>query len=145
MYTSCRCISKSCTCTCIIKYCIAGNFRGRKLLRKRARRFRRENFCGCILYRYRLCAHAMFAKKTFTNGLRSAKFAKVFSLESFLLYGYFLLIHLQVFYEILIGKCINHLYTYKRCISIGISRGGGLYVMYTPKTKGLRLYKSHRD
>ena len=29
----------------------------------------------------------MFAKKTFTNGRRSAKFAKVFSLESFPLYG----------------------------------------------------------
>ena len=45
------------------------------------------SFRGCILYRYRLRAHAMFAKKTFTNELRSAKFAKVFSLESFPLYG----------------------------------------------------------
>ena len=34
-----------------------------------------------------LSAFAMLAQETFTNGLRSAKFAKVFSPESFPLYG----------------------------------------------------------
>ena len=70
------------------KYRIAGNFRGKKLRKQGVWRFRRENFSGFILYTgYGLRAHAMFAKKTFTNGLRSAKFSKVFSLESFPLYG----------------------------------------------------------
>ena len=35
----------------------------------------------------RACDVREFAKRTFTNGLRSAKFAKVFLLESFPLYG----------------------------------------------------------
>ena len=37
-----------------------------------------------------------FVKKTFANSLKTAKFAKVFSLESFLLYG-IMNVHTQLF------------------------------------------------
>ena len=78
------------TCTCIyglcLQYCIAGNFRGRKL--SQIDNFCEENFCGLA----RLCStkgrHSPnFAEKTFTNSHKTAKFTKIFSLESFPLYG----------------------------------------------------------
>ena len=73
-------------------YRIAGNFRGIKLSRKcENRRFRGENFRGSTVG-WDACAHvhlrpSKFAEKTFTNGSKPAKFAKVLSLESFPLYG----------------------------------------------------------
>jgi hypothetical protein len=41
-------------------------------------------------HRNNISAHKMFAEKTFANGSETAKNAKVFSLESFPLYGIFL-------------------------------------------------------
>ena len=61
---------------------------GIKLSRKcENRRFRGENFRGSTVG-WDACAHIhlKFAEKTFTNGSKSVKFAKVLSLESFPLY-----------------------------------------------------------
>ena len=72
-----------------ITNCITGNFQGRKLPRIGEKYdFCSENFRA-------LLAHAMlkdtmppdFAEKTFVNSHKTAKFASVFSLESFPLYG----------------------------------------------------------
>ena len=72
-------------------YRIAGNFQGRKLSRIGEKyNFRGENF-----HRVLTCAALKdttppnFAEKTFVNSHKTAKFAKVFSLESFLLYSSF--------------------------------------------------------
>ena len=69
-------------------YRIAGNFRGIKLSRKcENRRFRGENFRGSTVGWDACAREYKFTEKTFTNGSKSAKFAKVLSLESFPLYG----------------------------------------------------------
>ena len=72
-----------------LNYRIAGNFRGRKLSWIGEKYdFRGENFHGLLA-----CAAPKdatppnFTEKTFTNSHKTAKFAKVFSLESFPLYG----------------------------------------------------------
>ena len=76
-------------CTGIKTYRIAGNFRGRKLSRIGEKsNFRRENFCGLLAFATPKNATPLkFHEKTFANSHKTAKFTKVFSLESFPLYG----------------------------------------------------------
>ena len=68
-----------------MNYSIAGNFQGRKL--SRIGDFCGENFRGLLA-----CAAPKdttlpnFAEKTYANSHKTAKFAKVFSFESFPLY-----------------------------------------------------------
>ena len=65
--------------------CIAGNFQGRKLLRIGEKYdFYGGNFRGLHT---KGCHAPNFAKKTFAYSHKTMKFVKVFSLESFLLYG----------------------------------------------------------
>ena len=71
------------------KYPIAGNLRGRKLLRideKDDFRGKKLSWIACLC-----CAKEhhipIFAEKTFANNHKAVKFANVFSLESFQLYG----------------------------------------------------------
>ena len=66
-------------------YCIAGNFRGRKLSRiGRKGAFHAENFCEMLNWSHKWVWHAEnFVEKTFTGGCKIVKFMKVFSLESF--------------------------------------------------------------
>ena len=73
----------------IVEYRIAGNFRGRKLSRIGEKYdFRRENFRGLLACAAPKDATPLnFAEKTFTNSHKTVKFSKVFSLESFPLYG----------------------------------------------------------
>ena len=72
-----------------VSYRIAGNFRGRKLSRIGEKYdFRGENFRGllaCVALKD--AAPPNFAEKTFANSHKTVKFAKVFFLESFPLYG----------------------------------------------------------
>ena len=70
-------------------YRIAENFRGRKLSRIGEKYdFRGENFHGLLASAVpKDATPPNFAEKTFTNCHKTAKFAKVFSLESFPLYG----------------------------------------------------------
>ena len=69
------------------RYRIAGNFRGRKL--SRIGDFRGENYRGLLVFAGapKDATPSNFAEKTFANSHKTAKFAKVFSLESFPLYG----------------------------------------------------------
>ena len=67
----------------------SGNFRGRKLSQIGEKYgFRGENFCRLLA-----CAvpkettPSNFVEKTFVNSHKTVKFVKVFSLESFPLYG----------------------------------------------------------
>ena len=68
---------------------IAKNFRGRKLLRiSKKYDFRGENFCGLLTFAApKDTMPQNFAEKTFANSHKTTKFMKVFSLESFPLYG----------------------------------------------------------
>ena len=67
-------------------YCIAGNSRGRKLLQIGGKYdFHKENFCSLVLPKDTTPPN--FVEKTFTNSHKTLKFAKVFSLETFSLYG----------------------------------------------------------
>ena len=70
-------------------YRIAGNFRGRKLSQIGEKyNFRGENFRGLLTFATPKDATPHnFADKTFVNGHKTVKFAKFFSLKSFLLYG----------------------------------------------------------
>ena len=72
-----------------IRYSIAGNFQGRSLSQIREKYdFCRENFCGLLACTAKGCHTPNFIKKkTFANGHKTSKFAQVFSLKSFLLYG----------------------------------------------------------
>ena len=68
-------------------YRIAENFRGRTLLRKNTI-FVEKTFADCsLLLRQRMPCLPNFMEKTFANHHKTTKFAKVFSLESFPLYG----------------------------------------------------------
>ena len=68
-----------------LNYCIAGNFQERKFSRIGEKYdFCGENFCGLLLQHQR-CHTPKFCGKTFANSHKTAKFMKVFSLESFLL------------------------------------------------------------
>ena len=49
--------------------------------------FRGENFADCSLCCVKECHVPNFVEKTFANSHKIMKFAKVFSLESFPLYG----------------------------------------------------------
>jgi len=71
------------------KYRIAGNFRGRKLSRIGEKYdFHGENFSQIARFATRKDAiPPNFAEKTFANSHKTVKFTKVFSLESFPLYG----------------------------------------------------------
>ena len=62
-----------------------------------------EYICACAINRRSL--RPFFVEKTFTNAPRSTKFAKVSSLESFLLYG----IQLKniIYYHINISACMH--------------------------------------
>ena len=73
------------------KYCIAGNFRGRELSRIGEKyHIRGENFHGLLAFAAPKDGTPQnFMKKTFTNSHKTAKFAKVFPLENFPLYGNF--------------------------------------------------------
>ena len=66
-------------------YRIVGNFRGRKLSRIGEKyNFCRENFHGLLAFATpKDATPPNFAEKTFTNSHKTAKFAEVFSLESF--------------------------------------------------------------
>ena len=73
-------------------YRIAENFRGRKISRKSQNwNFHGKTFAYVTLpsiYKHRaIYWHKMFAENIFANGSLSAKFAKIFSCENFLLYG----------------------------------------------------------
>ena len=71
---------------CTYIYCIAENFQERKLLQ--IGDFRRENFHGCSLVLPMEATHApKSAEKTFSNSHKTSKFAKVFFLKIFPLYG----------------------------------------------------------
>ena len=72
-----------------INYCIAVNFRGRKLSRiHRKWEFHGENFHGLLETKHKWVRHAQnFVEKAFADGSRTSKFAKVFSLESLPLCG----------------------------------------------------------
>ena len=91
---------------------MAGNFQGRKLSRIGEKYdFRGENF-----HRLLACAvpkdatHPNFMEKTFANSHKTTKFAKVFSLESFLLYGI-----IQILLEmILISASIHRVFVIDR-------------------------------
>ena len=73
------------------KYRIAGNFRGRELLRLGEKYdIRRENFHRLLTFvAPKDSTPQNFMEKTFTNNHKTPKFAKVFSLENFPLYGHF--------------------------------------------------------
>ena len=73
MHVFCMCMRL--TCELHVPYHIVGNFRGRKLSRI-------ARFC-CAKGRHT----PNFTEKTFAYSHKTAKFAKVFSLESFPLYG----------------------------------------------------------
>ena len=70
-------------------YHIMGNFWGRKLLRSIYRKgaFHGENFLRILNWLHRWVYMACLMEKTFVGGCKITKFVKVFSLESFLLYG----------------------------------------------------------
>ena len=69
------------------EYCIAGNFRGSELVKKTPN-FCGENFCGFLAFAVpKDTTPPIFAVKNFVNSHKTAKFGKVFSLESFPLYG----------------------------------------------------------
>ena len=71
----------------LVIYRIVGNFRGRKLsLIDEKYDFRRENFRGMLAFAAPKDVTPQ-TEKTFMNRHKTAKFVKVFSLESFLLYG----------------------------------------------------------
>ena len=74
-------------------YRIAGNFRGRKLSHESMKYKISRRKLSWIHHRPDIMrnkpkwATPIFVEKTFTNGIRSTKFVKVFSLEGFPLYG----------------------------------------------------------
>ena len=70
-------------------YRIAGNFRGRKLSQIGEKyNFRGENFRGYLTFAAPKDATLpKFAEKTFANSHKNTQFVKLFSLESFPLYG----------------------------------------------------------
>ena len=68
-------------------YCIAGNFRGRKLLQIGEKIFTEKTFADCSLVPPKDAMPPNLAKTTFVNSYKTSNFAKVFSLESFPLYG----------------------------------------------------------
>ena len=69
-------------------YRIAGNFRGRKLSRISEKDdFGGKNLRIACLCRSKDATPPNFAEKTFMNNHKTTKFAKVFSLENFPLYG----------------------------------------------------------
>ena len=70
-------------------YRLAENFRGRKVSRIGEKyNFHGENFCGLLTFAVpKDTTPPNFAEKTFANSHKTTKFAKVFSLESFLLYS----------------------------------------------------------
>ena len=49
--------------------------------------FTEKNFVDCSLLLHQNATLSNFAEKTFVNSHKTAKIAKLFSLESFLLYG----------------------------------------------------------
>ena len=65
-------------------YCIVVNFRGSV----GSENFTDKTFMDCLKPNISGCGMPQnFMEKTFADGSRTSKFAKVFSLESFLLYG----------------------------------------------------------
>ena len=75
--------------TNVDSYRIVGNFQERKLLRIGENyNFRWENFRGLLAFAAPKVPHTqILRRKTFMNSHKTTKFAKVFSLESFPLYG----------------------------------------------------------
>ena len=70
-----------------------GNFRGRKLSRfGRNKIFTEKTFVDCSLVSLPKVPPNFAKKKTFANTYKTSKFAKVFSLESFPLYGLYLVV-----------------------------------------------------
>ena len=82
------------------KYCIAENFRGRKLLRFGGNKiFMEKGFADCLVLLPK-DATPPILWKTFANIYKTSKFMKGFSFESFLLYGMHLIINMY-----LIARC----------------------------------------
>ena len=67
-------------------YRIAVNFHGRKLLWI-AGKYMKKTFINCLLIPLKDATPLNFAEKTSTNSHKTSKFAQVFSLQSFPLYG----------------------------------------------------------
>ena len=69
-------------------YRIVENFRERTFANWSKIRFSQRSFCGLLAFAApKDTMPQNFAEKTFTNSHTTTKFAKVFSLESFPLYG----------------------------------------------------------
>ena len=79
----------SCLIHTYTMYRITENFRGRKLSRIDEKYdFRGEKFCGLLTFAVpKDATPPNFAEKTFSDSHKTPKFANVFSLESFTLYG----------------------------------------------------------
>ena len=73
----------------VVYYCIAGNFWGRKLLQIYEKYdFCVENFCRLLAFSPpKSTMLPNFVEKTFANSYKTAKFARVFSFDSFPPYG----------------------------------------------------------
>ena len=79
---------------CAPSYRITKSFQGRKLSQIREKYDFRGDFRGLLPFATPTDAMPPnFTEKTFANSHKTAKFAKVFSLESFPLYGISLLLH----------------------------------------------------
>ena len=76
-------------------YRIAGSFEGENFRKSTSTKISRRKLSRILAIDRKLVARARdVCEKTFANGPRSAKFAKVFSLESFPLYGTLVLLFL---------------------------------------------------
>ena len=90
MYVECTYIERVCIAhACVCVYRIAGNFRGRKLSWiRRSENFAEKTSTDCLKQIIGGCGTPPnFAEKTFADGSQTSKSMKVFSLESFPLYG----------------------------------------------------------